>query len=89
MTSSGNERQSVGQLVSSFAVFFVTAAAVTSILMIAWRDWTVLAGVWVAMYFMGGVRWFPWGTPIRKAFSIGIFFGTLLPTLAWIYKLNH
>jgi hypothetical protein len=89
MTSSGDERQSIGQLVSSFAVFFITAAVVAAVLMIAWRDWTVFAGIWAAMYFMGGVRWFPWGTPIRKAFSIGVFVGTSLPTIEWIYRLNH
>jgi hypothetical protein len=70
-------------------VFLVSAAVLAVIMEIAWRDWTLFALVWTALYFMGVVSWFPWGTPIRKAFSIGVFAGTSLPTMEWVYKLNH
>jgi hypothetical protein len=70
-------------------MFLVSAALLAMAMGIAWRDWTVFALVWTGLYFMGGVRWFPWGTPIRKAVSIGVFAGTSLPTIEWLYKLNH
>jgi hypothetical protein len=89
MISSGHERQSIGQPAACSLMFFTSAAIVAVILEIAWRDWTLFALGWAGIYFLGGVRWFPWGTPIRKAFSIGVFVGTSLPTIVWIYKLNH
>jgi hypothetical protein len=89
MISSGRERQSIGQRASCLLVFFASAAIVAAVLQIAWRDWTLFALGWAALYIMGGARWFPWGTPVRKAFSIGVFVGTSLPTIEWIYKLNH
>jgi hypothetical protein len=89
MTSSGYEGLLIGRRLSCLAVFFVSAAIITTVLEIGWRDWTLLALAWAGIYFMGGVRWFPWGTPLRKAFSTGVFVGTSLPTIEWIYKLNH
>jgi hypothetical protein len=89
MTPSGPARESIGQLLSRLGVFLVTAAIVAVAMETAWRDWTVFALGLAAVYFMGGARWFPWGTPIRKAFSIGVFVGTSLPTIEWVYKLYH
>jgi hypothetical protein len=89
MAPSGHERQSIGQVVSCLVVFLASAAIVTAVMQIAWRDWTVFALGWAALYSMGGVRGFPWGTPLRKAFSIGVFVGTALPTIEWIYDLKQ
>jgi hypothetical protein len=89
MAPSSHERQSTGQVVSCFIVFIASAAIVTAVMQIAWRDWTVFAFGWAALYFMGGVRGFPWRTPLRKAFSIGVFVGTVLPTIVWIYDLKQ
>jgi hypothetical protein len=89
MAPSGDDRRSMGQVVSCSIVFIASAAIVTAVMQIAWRDWTVFAFGWVALYFMGGVRGFPWKTPLRKAFSIGVFVGTVLPTIVWIYDLKQ
>ena len=68
----------------------VLAAVIVGLVMeFAFRDWTIFALGWAGMYFMGGVRWFSWATPIRKAFSIGVFVGTSLPSLEWIYELRR
>jgi hypothetical protein len=85
MAPSDQERQSMGQVVFCFIVFIASAAIVTSVMQVAWRDWTVFAFGWAALYFMGGMRGFPWRTPLRKAFSIGVFVGTALPTIVWIF----
>ena len=72
-----------------YALIFAVGAVPADVLLgIAWRDWTLFAACWVAMYLMGGMRWFPWGTPRRKAFSIGVFAGTTLPTAAWVAGLT-
>ena len=89
MIPSGHEWQWMGPVVSCLIVFIASGAIVTAVMQIAWRDWTVFAGGWAALYFMGGVRGFPWRTPLRKAFSIGVFVGTVLPTILWIYDLKQ
>jgi hypothetical protein len=78
-----DERQSVGQIAICGLVFVGTAIPVGLLFRVGWRDWTLFAGVWVAIYFMGGVSWFPWGTPLRKAFSMGVFVGMVLPAFEW------
>jgi len=83
------ERQSVGQLASCSLAFVVGAVPIAVTLRLAWRDWTLFALFGVAMYLMGGMRWFPWGGPIRKAFSVGVFVGIALPTIEWVSKLKH
>jgi hypothetical protein len=54
------------------AVSGVTSTAVMGFL---WKEHPFFAAVGVALYVMGGVRVFPWKTPLRKAISIGIFVG--------------
>ncbi|MDN4985032.1 hypothetical protein QY049_17640 [Bradyrhizobium sp. WYCCWR 13022] len=88
MPQTGAERQSVRQMAICGLVFVCTAISVGLLLRVGWRDWTLFAGLWAAMYFMGGMRWFPWGTPFRKAFSAGVFVGTVLPALEWAAKLQ-
>ncbi|OAF13326.1 hypothetical protein AYJ54_44120 [Bradyrhizobium centrolobii] len=83
------EQQSIGQLAICALVFLCTAIPIALLLRAGWRDWTLFAGVWTAMYFMGGARWFPWSTPLRKAISIGVFVGTALPTIEWVSSLKH
>jgi len=89
MPSSDVERQPIWQGLACLLAFLLSAAAVALIMRTAWHDWTVFAMAWAAMYFMGAARWFPWGTPLRKAFAMGVFLGTALPTIEWLYYLNH
>ncbi|MBR0972749.1 MULTISPECIES: hypothetical protein [Bradyrhizobium] len=88
MPQINDERQSVGQIAICAIVFLCTAIPIGLLLRVGWRDWTLLVGAWAAVYFMGGVRWFPWGTPVRKAFSTGVFVGTVLPALEWVSTLQ-
>ena len=90
MRSSDVERRlPLGQSIAWLLVLVFSAVVVALIMRVAWRDWTVFAMGWAALYFMGAARWFPWGTPIRKALSIGVFIGTALPTAEWLYDLNR
>jgi hypothetical protein len=83
MPQTGSERQSVGQIAVCGLVFICTAIPVGLLFRVGWQDWPLFAAVWAALYVMGGMRWFPWGTPVRKAFSSGVFVGTVLPALEW------
>lgn len=89
MPPGARERQSVSQLAICALVFLGTAIPIALLMRVGWQDWTLFAGVWAAMYFMGGMRWFPWSTPLRKAFSVGVFVGTALPTIEWAASLKH
>lgn len=88
MPQTGRERQSVGQIAIYGLVFVCTAIPVGLLLRVGWRDWTLFAGIWAAMYFMGGIAWFPRSTPAGKAFSYGVLVGTVLPALEWAATLH-
>src|SRR5262245_25655135 len=52
------------------------SAVITTVLMgLLWKEKPFFAGAAVVLYLMGGMRGFPWKTPIRKSVSIGIFVG--------------
>ncbi|SEM20521.1 hypothetical protein [Bradyrhizobium sp. OK095] len=89
MTISARERQSVGQIALCGIVFLCTAIPVGLLLRVGWRDWPLFAGLWAIMYFMGGIAWFPRGTPVQKAFSYGLLVGTVLSALEWASTLNR
>jgi hypothetical protein len=82
-------RQSNGQLATCSAVLVASSFAVMMALELAWRSRPFVAVCWTALYISGGFRWFPRGTPLRKAVSAGVLIGTLLPTAEWIYRLSH
>jgi hypothetical protein len=56
----------------------VSAAISTTVLGFVWKEKPFFAGVAVALYITGGIRAFPWKTPVRKAISIGIFVGIVV-----------
>jgi len=56
----------------------VSAMISTGVMGYLWKEQTFFAAVGVALYIMGGVRAFPWKTPLRKAISIGIFVGVVV-----------
>ena len=88
MLQTGRERRSVGQIAIYGLVFVGTAIPVGLLLRVGWRDWTVFAGLWAVVYFMGGIGWFPRGTPVQKAFSYGLLVGTVLSALEWAATLH-
>jgi ABC-type cobalamin transport system permease subunit len=53
----------------------VSAVISTALMALFWKEQPFFAFAAVALYFMGGVRGFPWKTPIGKAISIGAFVG--------------
>ena len=72
------------QFVYCALIFSLSAMLSGLTLRYAWqRHWMLFAFFWTVMYFIGGVRFMPWRTPFRKAFSIGIFVGTAIPALEW------
>src|SRR5262245_36870756 len=52
-----------------------SAIIATAAMGLLWREQPFFALAAVALYAMGGVRFVPWKTPIRKAIAIGIFVG--------------
>lgn len=48
----------------------------------------VAIAVLVSVYFLAAIRIFPWRTPFRKAFSIGILLGTIVVLGLWKYGLT-
>lgn len=88
MPQTGTERQSVGQIAFCGLVFLCTAIPVFLLLRVGWRDWTLFAGLWAVMYFMGGIGWFPRRTPVQKACSYGLLLGTVLSALEWASTLR-
>ena len=89
MRQTSDERQSVGQIAVCGLVVLCTAIPVGLLLRVGWRDWTLFAGLWSVMYFMGGIGWFSRGTPVQKAFSYGLLVGTVLSALEWAASLKH
>jgi ABC-type Mn2+/Zn2+ transport system permease subunit len=61
-------------------MFVGSASAVISAaaMGVLWKEQPFFAFAAVAFYFMGGIRFVPWKTPIRKAIAIGIFAGILV-----------
>ena len=43
----------------------------------------VAIGLLALVYFIGSLRFVPWRTPLRKAFTIGLFAGLLLTIILW------
>ena len=80
-------RRIVGQTRLRIALIAVASWAVSTAIMIyLWEEWPIFAFLFSAIYFMGVVSYFPWKTMNRKAISIGIFFGILIPGLYYLFK---
>jgi ABC-type Mn2+/Zn2+ transport system permease subunit len=56
----------------------VSAVISTAVMGLLWKEQPFFAAAAVALYIMGGVRFFPWKTPIRKAVAIGVFVGIVV-----------
>jgi hypothetical protein len=56
----------------------VSAVISTAAMGLLWKEQPFFAAAAVALYIMGGVRFFPWKTPIRKAVAIGVFVGIVV-----------
>jgi hypothetical protein len=66
----------------------IASALISAIAMsVLWKQFAFFAFVGVAFYFMGAVRGFPWRSPVRKAFSIGVFIGIVLSTALFYWNL--
>ncbi len=50
-----------------------------------WKRWTLYALVIYAPYLMGGFRFMPWERAWAKVFSVGVFIGSLLAAIIWLY----
>jgi hypothetical protein len=70
-------------------VFIVSAAGTFVALIYLSRDWGFFVFVMVAFYAMGAVRWMPWRTPLRKAFSTGVFVAVAIVTVILCLELEQ
>jgi hypothetical protein len=70
-------------------VFVVTSIIAVYVSKVGWEDWGVFMIAFAAMYYSGGLRWMPWKTPTRKAFSLGVFVGVSATTIEWLYSLHQ
>lgn len=86
---SKGERLSNMQLAVCSAVLAATSVIVMSLLELSWRYKPLCAATWAIIYFGGAFRWLPRSTPVRKAFTTGVFIGTALTTIEWIGRLLH
>jgi hypothetical protein len=77
------------QQVAWWLVVFAVATLSSGLLVrYAWNEWTLFAGLGLAMYLGGSLAIMPWKTPLRKAFSIGVSLGCALATIEWFYRLR-
>jgi hypothetical protein len=52
-----------------------------------WKEQPFIAGVALMFYIVGGVRFIPWKTPVRRAIAIGIFFGIVISSAMFYWGL--
>lgn len=64
----------VTALASGFGMFYL------------WDEWTILALVAATFYFIGGLRFMPWETRLRKVFSTAVFIGLSVATIVWLKR---
>jgi hypothetical protein len=67
-------------------VFVVSALGAMSIEILLWRWESLLSFVFpFAIFVLVSLRFLPWRTPTRKAFSGGIFVGVFLPLIIFSF----
>lgn len=68
-------------------VITTIAASVTTVLLFyyLWNQLTIIAMALTGLYFFGSFMYLPWRTPLRKAFSVGIFIGIVLSFLKFFW----
>jgi hypothetical protein len=68
-------------------VGLVTSAVTTLSMSYLFKEWLLYAIFISGLYFMGSFRFFPWKNQFSKAFSIGVFIGTLVPVVVFIGRI--
>jgi hypothetical protein len=67
-------------------VFILSLAASICIEMLLWRTELLLAiFVPFVIYMLASLRFVPWRTPMRKAFSLGILSGMFVPLILYAF----
>ena len=72
-------------------VFIVSAAATFAGLVYFYRDtsWGFFVLVIVGLYVFGGISFMPWRTPLRKAFSTGVFLAVAVGLAIFFFDLKQ
>ena len=65
-------------LLASIAVTVSVAGGVFVAARYAWNEWTLYALIVTALFFFGGVRFWPWGLPRARAAGVGVVLGLLV-----------
>ena len=62
------------------SIVFTSSTIISAFLEVAfWKTDAIIAiGILALIYFLGSLRFVPWKTPIKRAFSIGVLFGVFL-----------
>jgi hypothetical protein len=68
-------------------VGLATSAVTTLSMSYLFKEWLLYAIFISGLYFMGSFRFFPWKNPFSKAFSIGVFIGTLVSAVVFIRRI--
>jgi hypothetical protein len=76
------------QPTAAVLVFLGTAITTAAVVMAAWKEYALVVMAVVALYFFGGIVFMPWRTPLRHAFSAGVFLGIASAILLLIYRYN-
>jgi hypothetical protein len=65
-------------------VFIVTSVGAFGGQMALWRSEPLIElGVLALAFNLACLRFYPWKTRLRKAFSIGLLAGTIVPIILW------
>jgi len=57
--------------------------------MVLWKyEGLVAVGMLALVYFLASLRFFPWKTPLRKAFSVGVLVGISVTVVFWRFGIE-
>jgi hypothetical protein len=66
--------------------FLFSAAVGTSIEILLWRSESLMSFILpFVIYTLGSLRYLPWRTPMRKAFSLGALLGMFTPLILYTF----
>jgi hypothetical protein len=70
-------------------VFLVTSVSMAYGEMLLWGyEGLVAVGILAFVYILASLRFFPWKTPLRKAFSVGVLVGISVTVVFWRFGIE-
>jgi hypothetical protein len=57
--------------------------------MVLWKyEGLVAVGILALVYILASLRFFPWKTPLRKAFTVGVLVGITVTVVFWRFGIE-